>query len=105
MNAQLEQRGTGRYRALFGYRAGYLPADFEALLDWQRAAEEGGRAGESGRARPADGRVRDRPGRLIAGDGIVRMYVDRMIGEVPEKDRTRRATSRDLLDQLDHSCA
>ena len=36
MNAHAQHLKEGRYRALFGYQAGYLPADFGALLDWQR---------------------------------------------------------------------
>lgn len=101
MDAQADRLRHGRYRALFGFRAGYLPADFEALLAWQRQLKEA--VARENRDEP------DRPvcasvtalARLIAGDGIVRMYVDRMIDEVPEKDRTVRDIP-DLLDHLDH---
>jgi phosphatidylserine decarboxylase len=101
MGELTRQVGHERYRGLFGYQAGYLPADFAALLAWQRQLKEA-----------VDRRKRDEPGvpasasvtalaRLIASDGIVRMYVDQMIGEVPEKDRSVEDIP-DLLDHLDH---
>jgi phosphatidylserine decarboxylase len=101
MNEHADHLRHGRYRALFGYRAGYLPADFEALLDWQRELKEA--VEQENLDDP------DRPvcasvtalARLIAGDGIVRMYVDGMIDDVPPKDRTVEDIP-DLLDHLDH---
>ena len=101
MNAHAQHLKEGRYRALFGYQAGYLPADFGALLDWQRELKEA--VEQENLDDP------DRPvcasvtalARLIAGDGIVRLYADRMIGEVPPKDRTVEDIP-DLLDHLDH---
>lgn len=93
--------GEGRYRALFGYQAGYLPADLGALLEWQQALKAA--VDKANRDEP------DRPvaasvtalARLLGSDGILRMYVDQMIAEVPERVRTV-SDIADLLDHLNH---
>ncbi len=91
----------GRYRALFGYRAGYLPADFTTLVTWQRQLKEAvDKARRDNRSPPRSASVAALA-RLIAGDGIVRMYVDEMIAEVPAKDRSVENIP-ELLDHLDH---
>lgn len=101
MSAQVQLAKERRYRALFGYRAGYLPADFDALLNWQQELKEAvERENVDDPNRPICASVLAL-GRMIARNGIVRMYVDRMIGEVPEKDRTVEDIP-DLLDHLDH---
>lgn len=101
MDVQIRSAEEERYRALFGFQAGYLPADLGALLTWQRELKSA--VDKASRDEP------DRPvaasvtalARLLDRDGILRMYVDQMIAEVPEKVRTV-ADIPDLLDHLNH---
>ena len=103
MSAVQDVDGERRYRALFGLSAGYLPADFDALLQWQLALKE---AVERENGTTADGR-RDPSvialGRLIAATRVLRMYVDRDDRtEVPHEKRGTVGDIAELLDHLDH---
>jgi phosphatidylserine decarboxylase len=88
------------YRRLFGRLAGYLPEDRAAIDAWQRDL---GRRVQALRA--ANGAwQRHAPvaalAALIEENGVVRMYVDQMIHEVPPAHRVIESIP-ELLDALD----
>lgn len=90
-----------RYRALTPYRAGYLPSDLGSLYIGLRALRD---RVEKQRQSVSDRIISPTVGelaQLIERDGIVRMYVDQMIREVPEKHRTVEDIPQ-LLAHLDH---
>jgi phosphatidylserine decarboxylase len=101
MTNQDERTLDLRYRALMPYRAGYLPSDLESLHICLRALKErveNQYKNVSHRVvSPTVGELEQ----LIERDGIVRMYVDQMIYEVPGKYRTVEDIPQ-LLAHLDH---
>ncbi|MFO1068869.1 MAG: phosphatidylserine decarboxylase family protein [Geminicoccaceae bacterium] len=91
---------AARHRASFAHRAGYLPESLAVLHDWHkalRATVAGHRAAGRLQRAPSVARLQ----RLIDTDPIVRLYLDRMIDEVPPEQR-HVADIPELLDQLDH---
>ncbi|MFF4160228.1 phophatidylserine decarboxylase associated domain-containing protein [Streptomyces sp. NPDC001678] len=90
-----------RYQNSFGRAAGYLPKNRAALDAW---LEEFSRGVHERRARNAIVRRRsvDDLARLIERDGIVRMYVSRMIDDANEKHPEAKHKVNDVPDLLDH---
>ncbi len=88
------------YASPFAHRVGGFPSP-SALFAWRCRVRDAARD----IYRPGQKRVEKRSvvalGELIRHDPIVRMYVDRMIEEVPEKDRTVDDVEA-LLHQLDY---
>jgi len=97
MSSKEDRARQAMYRASFGVLAGYLPGE-AALRAWQRALKE-----TCAEARGTAPRKRSVTAlaALIESDGIVRMYVDEMIHEVPPEHRTVDDIP-ELLAQLDH---
>ncbi len=90
-----------KYHASFGYQSGYLPLDRQALSPWLRNLRDKvyrQRHDEPGR--PIDPSVAALA-ELINRDGVVRMYVERMIYEVPQAHQTIKNVC-DLLAHLDY---
>jgi phosphatidylserine decarboxylase len=90
-----------RYQSHFGVVAGYLPTDRDAVDAWQReliAEVRAKRAAAAPRGRCASVAAL---AALIEVDGIVRMYVDEMIRQVPEPHRTVESVE-ELLEALEH---
>ena len=90
-----------RYRRLVGRLAGYLPQDRAAVDRWQRQLKA-----QLDKARAGGGLPRLQPSvqalaALIEANGIVRMYVDQMIDEVPPAHKTVDDTAG-LLAALNH---
>lgn len=74
-----------KYQKLFGRIAGYLPKDRRSVDEWQKElksrVKEARANGELVVYTPAVQALAD----LIALNGVVRMYVDEMINQVPEQ--------------------
>jgi phosphatidylserine decarboxylase len=101
MNAFEEQLLDAKYYASFGYQAGYWPDDRQGVLPWLLDLRE-----------LVHRQRHEEPDRLMAPavaslaelfdrDGVVRMYVERMIHEVPKTHKTV-DDLHDLIAHLDH---
>ncbi|MFE0045587.1 phophatidylserine decarboxylase associated domain-containing protein [Streptomyces albireticuli] len=90
-----------RYRSSFGRAAGYLPKNRAALDAW---LEQFSRDVHEKRSRNAIVRRRsvDDLQRLIERDGVIRMYVSRMIEDAHALNADAKHTVRDIPDLLDH---
>lgn len=102
MNLGTKKSVDARYRRSFGYVAGYLPRKREYVDEWQRRlkkeiAQERSKPGKKRRPSKA---VRELA-RLIETDGIVRMYVEEMIRQVPPKHKVIENVE-EMLEALDH---
>ncbi len=93
-----------RYRNTFGYLAGYLPRDRGAVDAWFKALRV-----DMAAARAAGRKTKPSPavaalGVLLTRDGIARMYVQKMIDEVPPDTppASRVSGIPDLLLALQH---
>ncbi|ACY17349.1 phosphatidylserine decarboxylase family protein [Haliangium ochraceum] len=89
-----------RYQHHFGRRAGYLPRDRGALDEWLRTLKS------ELAAKPAPAATALSPAvaglaKLIETDGIVRMYVNEMISQVPAAHQTVTSIP-ELLQALQH---
>lgn len=86
------------YQTTYGRLAGYLPADRSAVDRWQKSLRPGieARVAEDARHTPAVAALQ----KLIHENGIVRMYVDEMMEQVPRRHRHVR-TVDELLHALD----
>ncbi|HEV7671081.1 MAG TPA: phosphatidylserine decarboxylase family protein [Thermoanaerobaculia bacterium] len=82
MSDELERSIEARYRNSFGRVAGYLPKNRAAVDEWQgELKREIAAARGAGIVSPSVAAL----GRLIEGNGVVRMYVTQMIDQVPAK--------------------
>lgn len=88
MPTQNELALARRYQALLAYRAGYLPRVYESLHVWLQTLKKNVEKRDSERAGERQSPAVEGLSALIAEDGIVRMYVEQMIHEVPTKYRT-----------------
>lgn len=101
MRVVTESALDARYRHRFGRIAGYLPTSRESVDEWLRALKrELDDARSQGRKKAPSAAVAAL-GRLIAVNGIVRMYVEQMIDEVPPGHKTV-ANVDELLEALNH---
>lgn len=90
-----------RYQRRFGWLAGYLPRDRAALESWHRQLAADLAANRSkGGVRKVHRSVAAL-GLLIERDGIVRMYVQQMMAQVPPEHQTV-TTVPELLEALNH---
>jgi phosphatidylserine decarboxylase len=95
-----EKTLEARYQTHFGRLAGYLPRDRKAVDDWQRKLKQE-LAARPRAAAASPGSSVAGLARLIERDGIVRMYVEEMIDQVPAEHRTVENIP-ELLQALDH---
>jgi phosphatidylserine decarboxylase len=95
-----EKTLEARYQTHFGRLAGYLPRDRKAVDDWQRKLKQELAARPRAAAASPGSSVADLA-RLLERDGIVRMYVEEMIDQVPAEHRTVENIP-ELLQALDH---
>jgi phosphatidylserine decarboxylase len=87
------------YASTFGVVAGYLPADRNAVDEWQRALMD--EVAATSRLDGSYERSVQALESLIDSNGIVRMYVTEMIDQVPEQYKTIHTTDQ-LLAALNH---
>lgn len=102
MNKPIAHKIEPHYKNQFGWLAGYLPPNPQALHNWHldlkekvRLAQANGELGANSLLDDLDGLKALGPGRgavmdfaiLILMDGIVRMYVEKMIAEVPAEHK------------------
>ncbi|HEV7590523.1 MAG TPA: phophatidylserine decarboxylase associated domain-containing protein [Longimicrobium sp.] len=94
------QEIDARYQSHFGVVAGYLPTNREAVDAWQRELIAEVRAARPTAAQRGRCASVAALAALIEVDGIVRMYVEEMIRQVPAPHRTIE-TVEELLDALE----
>jgi phosphatidylserine decarboxylase len=88
-----------KYQKLFGRTAGYLPKDRKSVDEWQRNLKKKiAKARSKGEKRLYAPSV-EALAKLIELNGIIRMYVDEMINQVP-KQYKHIDNTEDLLDAL-----
>jgi phosphatidylserine decarboxylase len=90
-----------KYESHFGYIAGYLPKNREAVDEWQRNLKreiEESRA--KGRKKKRNKAVEELA-QLIELNGVIRMYVEQMIAHQPPQHKTVTDVA-DMLDMLNH---
>ncbi|HEX8100150.1 MAG TPA: phosphatidylserine decarboxylase family protein [Actinomycetota bacterium] len=97
-----EKEIEARYQNLFGRVAGYLPRNRESVDEWQRNLKR-----EIAEVRAKEGKRKysrsvAELARLIELNGIVRMYVDLMIHQVPPKHKQHIENIEELLEALNH---
>lgn len=96
-----EKTIEAKYQSHFGRRAGYLPPDRKAVDEWQRNLKKEMAAARRKDATPGYSSAVADLARLIERDGIVRMYVDEMIDQVPAEHKTIQNIP-ELLEALNH---
>ncbi|HEX5725585.1 MAG TPA: phosphatidylserine decarboxylase family protein [Longimicrobiaceae bacterium] len=103
MRELTESALDARYRNHFGVVAGYLPKRREAVDAWQQKLKADIAAARAKGPREVSPSV-EALARLITVDGIVRMYVDEMIRQVPPPHDTIHSIE-ELLEALNHIVA
>jgi phosphatidylserine decarboxylase len=101
MSDDVEYLIEARYQNHFGWLAGYLPKNREYVDEWQKSLKrtlEDARA--KGERREFSEGVKDLA-KLIETNGIVRMYADQMINQVPKPHKTIDSVE-ELLEALNH---
>jgi phosphatidylserine decarboxylase len=94
-----EKEIDAKYRKLFGRVAGYLPANRESVDTWHRSLKKQlAEARSKGEQKPHPPSV-EALAKLIELNGVVRMYVEEMINQVPKQYKSIENTA-DLLDAL-----
>lgn len=96
-----EEKIDDIYQNLYAQVAGYLPKNREGVDEWQKNLKE-----EIAEARSKKTKRKIQPSvkalsELIELNGIVRMYVEQMIDQVPEKYKNIKNTD-ELLEALNH---
>lgn len=94
-----EKTLEARYQRHFGRLAGYLPSDRKAVDAWQKNLKQ--ELAATPRATAGYGSAVADLARLIERDGIVRMYVEEMIDQVPPDHRTVESIP-EMLQALDY---
>jgi phosphatidylserine decarboxylase len=89
-----------RYQSHYGVVAGYLPQDRRAVDAWQKKLAAQIRAARTSGARAGGSASVAALAALIERDGIVRMYVEEMIAQVPAPHRTIKSVG-ELLEALE----
>jgi phosphatidylserine decarboxylase len=92
-----------KYQTQFGRLAGYLPRKRDAVDEWQRNLKKEMAAARPKAVGPSHSSAVADLARLIERDGIIRMYVDEMINQVPLEQRTIENIP-ELLEALNHIC-
>jgi phosphatidylserine decarboxylase len=90
-----------KYESQFGYIAGYLPRDRDALDEWHRNLTSEVKESKAKGGRKKRSKAVDELAQLIELDGVIRMYVEQMIKHQPPQHKTVTDVA-DLLDKLNH---
>jgi phosphatidylserine decarboxylase len=99
MSDNREQVIEAKYQKLFGRLAGYLPKDRDAIDEWHRDMKNAIASARAKGKKPKYTKTVKELAKLIELNGIVRMYVEQMINEVPKQYKTIDNTEQ-LLDSL-----
>lgn len=99
MSDNHEKAMEAKYRKLFGRVAGYLPKDLDAVAEWHRELQRSVAEARAKDGQPTYTDAVAELAKLIALNGIVRMYVEQMIQQVPKQYKTI-DNSEQLLDSL-----
>jgi phosphatidylserine decarboxylase len=99
MSDHQQKAFEAKYQKLFGRVAGYLPKDLSAIDEWHRELKRSVAEARAKGKPPKYARTVKELAKLIELNGIVRMYVEQMIEQVPTQYKTIDSTEQ-LLDSL-----
>jgi phosphatidylserine decarboxylase len=90
-----------KYESHFGYLAGYLPKNRDAIDEWQKDLKREVKESRAKGRKKKRNKAVEELAELIELNGVVRMYVEQMIEQQPVDNKTV-TDVEDLLDMLNH---